>query len=287
MNYKFGCIIFAILSMTLLACGQQTKEKQSAPPGYDWSAFEKILVADDLLEISGITFAPGQSDTLYAHQDEEAALFKVGVPSGKYKRIDFGDTGDFEDIAIKSDTILLLESKGSFYGLLLDSLGSNVTTPFATWKKILPKGEYEGLFADPGSNSYYVLCKSCKGDKKSNQVTVYQLHMSADSLIVAGSHNIDVSKTVEQSEKKKSSFQPSAIARHPVTKEIYMISSINKMLVVLDNQWQIKSSYPLERQYLLQPEGLAFDSAGNMYISSEGDELQAGRILKFAYKHQK
>ncbi|MCH5597533.1 SdiA-regulated domain-containing protein [Niabella ginsengisoli] len=284
MRYKIACISFVVLSITLLACGQKREEQHLSPPGYDLSVFEKILIGDDLLEISGIAFAPGKFDTLYAHQDEEAALFKVGIPSGKYKRIDFGGAGDFEDIAIKSDTILMLESKGSFNGLLLDSINGKETIPFASWEKILPKGEYEGLFADPLTNSYYVLCKSCKGDKKSNHITVYQIGLLKDSLTVTNNYNIDVSKIVEQSEKKKAAFQPSALARHPLTKDFYIISSINKMLVVLDGQWQIKDIYPLERRYLLQPEGLAFDGNGNMYISSEGDELQAGRILKFAYK---
>ncbi|ULT38955.1 hypothetical protein KRR40_28395 [Niabella defluvii] len=62
------------------------------------------------------------------------------------------------------------------------------------------------------------------------------------------------------------------------------MSSVNKMLVVANRQWRVTASYPLSRKLLVQPEGIAFDGAGNMYISSEGDELQAGRILKFGYK---
>ncbi|HTG56102.1 MAG TPA: SdiA-regulated domain-containing protein, partial [Niabella sp.] len=142
----------------------------------------------------------------------------------------------------------------------------------------------EGLFADALTGSYYALCKSCKGDKKNKQVTVYQLKWSQDSLVVAGHHTINMSAIMEASGKKKVAFEPSALARHPVTGNWYIVSSVNKMLVTANRQWEVTATYPLSRKLLGQPEGIAFDGAGNLYISSEGDELLAGRILKFAYK---
>lgn len=278
-------LVFILLGcLTLLACGQPAVETPEAPPGYDWSVYDKIILGDDLLEISGIAFAPGRYDTLYAQQDEEGAIFKVGLPGGKYKRVNFGDGGDYEDIAIHADTLLLLESDGSFYGFKLDSLTGKKTKPFGYYEKVLPKGEYEGLFADVVTGSYYALCKSCKADKKNKQASVYQLQWQNDSLMVTGNHMINTADLYAAGGKKKAAFEPSALARHPVTGEWYIVSSVNKMLAVVNQQWQIKATYPLGRKLLGQPEGIAFDHAGNMYISSEGDELQAGRILKFAYK---
>ncbi|MCH5717938.1 SdiA-regulated domain-containing protein [Niabella hibiscisoli] len=101
---------------------------------------------------------------------------------------------------------------------------------------------------------------------------------------MTGHHTINVGEIIEASGKKKVAFEPSALARHPLTGEWYIVSSVNKMLAVINEQWQVKATYPLSRKLLAQPEGIAFDGTGNMYISSEGDELQAGRILKFAYK---
>lgn len=284
MKRQFVMIFLWWGCLTLLACGQQGRETGVAPAGYDWSAYEKVLLPDGLLEISGIAFEQGRFDTLYTQQDEDGALFKVALSSGKYKRVDFGEPGDYEDLAILADTLLMLESDGSFYAFTLDSLRQKKVKPFRYYEKILPKGEYEGLFADVSTGSYYALCKSCKGDKKSRYTTVYQLQWLNDSLRVAGSHVINTAGIMDADGKKKTAFQPAALARHPFTGEWFIISSVNKMLVILHQNWQVKAVYPLSRKLLLQPEGIAFDSAANMYISSEGDELQAGRILKFAYK---
>ncbi|MGN7787597.1 SdiA-regulated domain-containing protein [Niabella sp. 22666] len=284
MKLKELMVILLLGCVALLACGQQAEELPAAPPGYDWSVYEKIILSDDLLEISGIAFAPGRYDTIYAQQDEEGEIFKVGLPSGKYKRVNFGDGGDYEDIAIRADTLLLLESDGSFYGFKLDSLNEKKAKPFGYYEKILPGGEYEGLFADIVTGSYYALCKSCKSDKKNKQITIYELQWHNDSLLVTRNHVIPTAELTAAGGKKKAAFEPSALAKHPVTGDWYIVSSVNKMLAVVNQQWQVKATYPLSRKLLGQPEGIAFDNSGNMFISSEGDELQAGRILKFAYK---
>ena len=48
--------------------------------------------------------------------------------------------------------------------------------------------------------------------------------------------------------------------------------------------WKVKNAFPLSTNTFTQPEGLAFDKAGNMYISDEGDDLADGNIMKFSRK---
>jgi len=82
---------------------------------------------------------------------------------------------------------------------------------------------------------------------------------------------VDVSALKLTSINRKVRFHPSCLARHPLTREWYIISSVNKVLLVLDDKWKV-SIVPAEPVAVQTPEGLAFDRKGNMYISNEGGE---------------
>jgi uncharacterized protein YjiK len=53
--------------------------------------------------------------------------------------------------------------------------------------------------------------------------------------------------------------------------------------VVADSTWKVKQVYKLNPALYIQPEGIAFDKNGNLYISNEGGDLHAGNILKISY----
>ena len=75
-------------------------------------------------------------------------------------------------------------------------------------------------------------------------------------------------------------FRPSAIAIHPLTDEIYITSSVGKLLVVLDREGLISDVHALNPALFRQPEGICFSPEGDLYISNEGKEGK-GYILKF------
>ncbi|HRO71502.1 MAG TPA: SdiA-regulated domain-containing protein, partial [Chitinophagaceae bacterium] len=91
----------------------------------------------------------------------------------------------------------------------------------------------------------------------------------------------DVDQIEKVAGKIKRGFRPSGLARNPITSEWFVISSVNKLLVVADSTWNIKQACKLNGNVFNQPEGIAFDKAGNLYISNEGDDLSEGNILKF------
>ena len=103
-------------------------------------------------------------------------------------------------------------------------------------------------------------------------------------LISSGSFTMDLSKLVEQEVILRTGLKASALTRNPHTGEWYILSSVNKLLVVATPDWKIKSIHHLNSSIFIQPEGLAFDEQMNLYISNEGDELSAGNILKFKLK---
>jgi DNA-binding beta-propeller fold protein YncE len=72
------------------------------------------------------------------------------------------------------------------------------------------------------------------------------------------------------------------LAIHPFTRDIYVIASVGKLLVVLNPEGKIKHVIKLPVSVFKQPEGIAFDSAGNLFITNEGRNGK-GNILKFLY----
>jgi uncharacterized protein YjiK len=84
-------------------------------------------------------------------------------------------------------------------------------------------------------------------------------------------------------ENGKIKFHPSALGKNPVTHEWFILSSVNKMLLVLDKQWKLTNFVRLNPSLFKQPEGLAFNSKGDLYISNEGG-AEAPNILMFRYQ---
>jgi len=54
--------------------------------------------------------------------------------------------------------------------------------------------------------------------------------------------------------------------------DIYVISSVGKVMLVFDHTAKLKDIINFRRSIFVQPEGISFDSKGNLYISNEGKE---------------
>jgi hypothetical protein len=270
--------------------GKHEKEESEAavalnPPGYDLSNPVEYAMPHDLLEISGIAFNKGDDNVIYAEQDEEGSIYYLRPGDKTAKSGKFGKHGDYEDVAIGNGQAVILRSDGEFYSFPLKEVASGQIQSQKV-KHLMPVGEYEAMHYDNDTKKLYVLCKQCDIDKSSNNNTGYVFDLGADGTIAkTGDFNVSVTDAGDGGKKKKFKFRPSAMAKNPLTKEWFILSSINKLLVVTDDKWKEKASYPLKG--FLQPEGMAFDSKGNLYISNEGDEIASGNILLFKYAKPK
>ncbi|TLU95046.1 SdiA-regulated family protein [Dyadobacter sediminis] len=235
---------------------------------------------ESLFEISGITFRNGNSDTVYAVQDEEGKLFRLGWKNNRQLHTRFARKGDYEDVAILKDQAVILKSNGFLYTLPLSETVFEESEQTREWKKILPKGEYEGMYADNATDDLYILCKKCPQDDSKDSVTGYIFNPFKDSTNVK-TFSIQVDEIKAITGKVSRGFRPSGIAKNPETGDWYILSAVNKLLVVTDKNWKVKDAFPLNGNVFIQPEGIAFDKAGNLYISNEGDDLSNGNILKF------
>lgn len=273
-------------SLTLLiilnSCADQQPTK--SPDGYDLNNPVKYNMPDALTEISGIAFNQGNPDTLYAEQDEDGLLFYFPLGANEINQLKFGKSGDYEDIAISNNWIIMLRSDGTLFTFPLKNLKNGETSSIKQ-DDLLPQGEYEGMYADEAGQSVFVLCKHCSVDKASKTATVFNFRLSEDgSLKNAGQSSIDVRKIAELAGLDKISFHPSALAKNPQTNEWYILSSVNKLLVIADPGWNVKAVFPLNPAIFHQPEGMAFDKNNTLYISNEGDKFAPGNVLKFPFK---
>jgi uncharacterized protein YjiK len=251
-----------------------------SPAGYDLTKPEKFVLNNALHEISGISFLKENSDNIFAIEDEDGKLFNFTFATGNTSKVKFGKKGDYEDVTVFNDSsFVVLKSDGSLFMFPAPAVGIEKIDSVQEYKNILPEGEYEGLTAADGK--LFALCKNCPGDKGKKEVSIYTIQQDTAGLLnIAGSFKIDISMVQEKGEKQK--FNPSAIARHPVTKQWFIISSVNKLLVVLDEQWKVKELYPIDPSLFNQPEGITFSNNGDLYISNEGG-VGSATILLYKY----
>jgi hypothetical protein len=144
--------------------------------------------------------------------------------------------------------------------------------------------EFESLYFDPRYKKLVILCKECKEELKTNNTSY--LFDPAQPVPYSKLYTIDSRKAIDASTTKSTKFKPSAAAIHPISGDLYIISSVNKLLVIASLDGKIKETYPIDPTVFHHPEGLAFDPAGNMYISNEAEELSPANILFFEYKKE-
>ncbi|WP_222538390.1 SdiA-regulated domain-containing protein [Pedobacter polysacchareus] len=275
--------IMPLVALVAFYACKPVASKFSSPAGYDLEHPEKFNMPESLLEISGIAFYKGKSDTVYSIQDEEGSVFRQKWGVKHQKNVSFASKGDYEDIAIFNEKVFVLKSNGHLYSFPFSETVKEKAEQVKVSKKLVPKGEYESLYADPETQKVYVLCKSCPVDKKKKTSTGYVLNydLKLDSLIPESTFSIDLEQIKKLNPKLKASLSPSALTKNPKTKEWYILASANKLLVIADENWKIKQVNRLNSSIYNQPEGIAFDNDMNLYISNEGDELTNGNILKF------
>lgn len=78
-------------------------------------------------------------------------------------------------------------------------------------------------------------------------------------------------------------LRPSALAVHPTTGAVVLLSSRRESLVALDEDGRAVDVWDLRPAALPQPEGLAFLPDGDVWVSSEGGDGPAV-LLRFAYE---
>lgn len=278
---KFGFYI-ALLSAchSTSSSGEHKQVNSIQQQGFDLNNREAISLPAALEEVSGHTFLPAKEDVLYAIQDENGIVYAFNLKTKQIEdTIPFGPDGDYEGITTDGTNFYVLKSNGDIYSFPVQ--GTPNIADVKVFKNTFGKGEYESLGIDTVRKELVVLCKSCKDDRKKAQSTGYLLKYDQNGdITVDRPFIVDLAAAKSLDSKFPKVFNPSAITKKHSSDEWYILSSIDKLLLITDANFQPKAVLPFSRKHYEQPEGIAFDSKENLYISSERGGESSGMIYK-------
>ncbi len=252
---------------------------------YDVYSYEKYYkLPGRLEEISGLAY--WKENILLCVEDENGRLYLYDhVKEEIIQEITFGKKGDYEGVTQSDDIAYVIRSTGKlFYFKIEDEPDvTKVDLPFNS------SNDLEGITKGHKNDDFYIACKQ-NPDILENGIegrAVYSYNVKKDKLKAKPYIHLTTESFKEEIRKaglnpsKHMPFMPSGIAIHPVSEDVFLISSVGKLLIVLNKSGSIVSMAPLKRSLFRQPEGICFDNEGNMFISSEG-RGKKGYILKFS-----
>lgn len=229
-----------------------------------------------LNEVSGQSFL--SDSVLVAIEDERGRIYQISATSGEViGHVTFAGSGDYEDIAVVGSVAYVLRSDGVVFRVALDSAEPE-SERFET--SLSENDDTEGLAFDARSRSLLIAPKERSG----SAVSIYRFELESGSLIDSPWLTLPeatLEPVLKRIGRKSKDFKPSAIAVDVRSDDIYLLSSTGKALLITSRDGEIRHAVALDDDRLRQPEGLAFNENGDLYISSEARGKKAW-ILGYA-----
>lgn len=253
-------------------------EHYNVDPNYDFGYnFERpdnvVKLPKDLEEISGMAnwFA---EDEVIAVQDEDGKLFIVDVNTGNIKAdLTFGKDSDYEGICRVDSSVYVLERDGDLHHLRYvpgqeEYDSDKIETDFSY------RNDTEGICYDHRTNSLLIVPKDQELNPQDGDYRrgIYAIDLATLQMEPQPRFYVDEFAAGEAiyGKHKPYRFKPSGVAVDPLTGDIYVIASVGNIMVVIDRESDIKHIELLKEKTFTQPEGITFNSAGDLFISSEG-----------------
>lgn len=262
--------------------------------GYDLNKPDyRYDLPDELLEISGLDLL---NDSIIACiQDESGIIFYYNLKNNTIANIiNFGDTGDYEDLTLKSSYCYVLRSDGSIFEVCQNK---KETHP-KQYRLPVECLNNEGFYYNTRKQEFILACKSRNIfdiNFTNRYIFFFSLQYDKFNLIrkfVIKNKNLQEKLcSLYKCDIENISgciFNPSAVAIHPITEDLFILSADSKMLIVFDNNGELKHVQPLNEAIYYKPEGITFYPNGDMLISSEGQKNRdlKGYVLLFKYNRK-
>ncbi len=294
-------LIYSALTLNIISCGTQGTANEKAYPnnenitGYNLATPGRISILPDiLLEISGLTTL--DSTTVACVQDEQGVIFIYNEKKNEIiHRYPFYGDGDYEGIARVGDTMYVLRSDAVLFEIKNYGSPNFTVNSYSTG---MPTKDNEGLCYDSDNNRLLIAGKSNAG--KSSELkdkrVIYGFDLGTKKLTDTAVFRFDVNEIKDYVIKNKIQFpvnsgqsastikfRPAAIAIHPITKNIFLLSANDHLLFIFDRNGNIEHIEPLNPEIYNQPEGITFYENGDILISNEGKGSKPN-ILYFEYR---
>ena len=276
-NPKDG-MLFLVDSKNKLVKKQKYKPNDGESMLARITVIKKWELPKQLTEISGLSCIDEQRFACV--QDELGTIFIYNVASSSVeKEIPFGGVGDYEGLAVVGETVWVLRADGKLFEV------SNINTAKPTVKEysthLTIKQDSEGLCYDRKNNRLLVAIKGAELESEDYK-GIYAFDLASKKMDQHPVFKIDLLNEIFENsagKKKKGTINPSDIAVHPLSGDMYITDGRNAKLLITDASGTIKKLYELNTKEFAQPEGIAFNSAGDLFIANEGTN-QSGNILQ-------
>ena len=231
-----------------------------------------------LNEISGISYI---DDTRFACvQDELGTIFIYNIATTSLeKEISFGGLGDYEGLAVVGETVWVLRADGKLFEVSNINATKPTVTEYSTHLTI--KQDAEGICYDKKNNRLLVAIKGAEFESEDYK-GIYGFDLASKKMDQQPVFKIDLLNEIfeyNEDKKKKGTIHPSGIAIHPISSDMYITDGRNTKLLITDASGTIKKLYQLNVKEFAQPEGITFNSAGELFIANEG-RSQSANILQ-------
>jgi uncharacterized protein YjiK len=262
---------------------------------YPYAYFE---LDETLKNISGLSPCAMYPKSIACIQNEDGKAYMIDKKTGKVTAsVFFVTEGQFEGVEMVGDTMFAMKDNGQLYKIW----GLNTTHKMVRQVKMnLPRTEVmAGLGYDLASNR---LLMSAKGQKegdftkkiyeldvktnKSNPIPAYEISLAQFKEFLADKKTdrnyMKVTEDyVTKANPKNFDFAPSSIAVNPLDNNIYILSSINNVMLIMNTQGKILDLVKLKKDMNNSPNGLCFDEEGTMYISNESKDGKPAKLVEY------
>ena len=289
-------LILPLLAACSVVTAQRGDSKDAIP--YEMAVPARVFtLPPTLVEVSALTDV--DSSTVACVQDEQATMYLLSLADGRVIReLSFGGAGDMEGLTRVGEEYFALRSDGLIHRLVMRS-GELVLLD--TFRLDVPNQNIEGLGYDDRMKRILVSPKDfIKGSPEGRDERVLYsfdptdpqhkvsvaLELSVDGLIAearAAGMRVPVRYTAKGREVSAVKLRFSSVAVHPVDDHYYLLSAVDRLLVVVDRSGRLVAMVELDGSLLPKPEGITFLEGNDLLLSSEG-KGSAPVMVRFTYR---